>query len=430
MKLKQTSKGFTLIELLVVIAIIAILAAILFPVFAKAREKARQAKCMSNQRQIGLAIMMYVQDNNETYPAANTVWTNVNIPAGILVCPDLTNVANGYVYNGIDLGNTETTSYVWNNPPVPQKLGKITSPELTVCTADGNNSSLNPYGLTSNAYDYINVANEIDFHRHGGTIAYASYADGHVAILTNDTVAATSVNNAWATNGNASMANLDTVGNVGWAQFAGISTPVSNNIPANLAVTTNESYYINPIDDTDTNVNDFVAITPISNNVPMANPPGTKDSWSVDWGFYWPTSPALGSITGPINGTTNECVGNIFYNDSNAHQYVNDGWQIVVKSFPYQRTVTIYTGDYRTGYSIQCGFNPSNFVPVTTTTYAEPNNGGSNTCWYSFTYSALDSNNLVIRILADAKCGGVSALGNTFNIGLGAVAVEKPVVSQ
>src|SRR5437016_13624599 len=62
MRRRHDHHGFTLIELLVVIAIIAILAAILFPVFAQAREKARQAVCLSNQKQIGTAIMMYAQD--------------------------------------------------------------------------------------------------------------------------------------------------------------------------------------------------------------------------------------------------------------------------------------------------------------------------------------------------------------------------------
>jgi prepilin-type N-terminal cleavage/methylation domain-containing protein/prepilin-type processing-associated H-X9-DG protein len=64
----QPGAGFTLIELLVVIAIIAILAAILFPVFAKARDKARQTSCASNLRQVGTAVMLYTQDYDETYP--------------------------------------------------------------------------------------------------------------------------------------------------------------------------------------------------------------------------------------------------------------------------------------------------------------------------------------------------------------------------
>ncbi len=66
-------RGFTLIELLVVIAIIAILAAILFPVFARARAKARQASCQSNLKQIGTAILMYCQDYDERMP-----WLYVN----------------------------------------------------------------------------------------------------------------------------------------------------------------------------------------------------------------------------------------------------------------------------------------------------------------------------------------------------------------
>jgi prepilin-type N-terminal cleavage/methylation domain-containing protein len=65
----RTTRGFTLIELLVVIAIIAILAAILFPVFARAREQARKTTCMSNMKQITLSMMQYTQDYDERYPA-------------------------------------------------------------------------------------------------------------------------------------------------------------------------------------------------------------------------------------------------------------------------------------------------------------------------------------------------------------------------
>jgi prepilin-type N-terminal cleavage/methylation domain-containing protein len=65
---KPSRRGFTLIELLVVVAIIAVLAAILFPVFAQARERARRTSCLSNCRQIGLAFMQYAQDNDEYFP--------------------------------------------------------------------------------------------------------------------------------------------------------------------------------------------------------------------------------------------------------------------------------------------------------------------------------------------------------------------------
>jgi len=66
--------GFTLIELLVVIAIIAILAAILFPVFAKAREKARQSSCLSNVKQIMLGVLQYCQDYDENLPIGTSYW--------------------------------------------------------------------------------------------------------------------------------------------------------------------------------------------------------------------------------------------------------------------------------------------------------------------------------------------------------------------
>ncbi len=70
------ARGFTLIELLVVIAIIAILAAILFPVFATAREKARQTSCLSNLKQTALAVLMYTQDYDENYPKSEFVDQN------------------------------------------------------------------------------------------------------------------------------------------------------------------------------------------------------------------------------------------------------------------------------------------------------------------------------------------------------------------
>jgi prepilin-type N-terminal cleavage/methylation domain-containing protein/prepilin-type processing-associated H-X9-DG protein len=76
----RTQYGFTLIELLVVIAIIAILAAILFPVFARARENARRTSCLSNLRQMGLAAMQYVQDYDDSFPRANAVTPTTDRP--------------------------------------------------------------------------------------------------------------------------------------------------------------------------------------------------------------------------------------------------------------------------------------------------------------------------------------------------------------
>ena len=82
-------KGFTLIELLVVIAIIAILAAILFPVFAQAREKARAASCLSNCKQVGTAIQLYTDDYDETLPGSNDVDRAETWPSGLNnMCPD------------------------------------------------------------------------------------------------------------------------------------------------------------------------------------------------------------------------------------------------------------------------------------------------------------------------------------------------------
>ena len=157
-----TRKGFTLIELLVVIAIIAVLAAILFPVFAQAREKARQSSCMNNQRQLALAIQIYTQDNNGMLPTAANVWTSININSKIMVCPTSPKtVVNSYCYNNLISG---------------MALGNLDSPALTILTTDGI-SSTTP-GLEANiAYS---VANINPLHANANFIA--SYVDGHVVM--------------------------------------------------------------------------------------------------------------------------------------------------------------------------------------------------------------------------------------------------------
>ena len=136
---RRRTNAFTLIELLVVIAIIAILAAILFPVFAQAREKARAISCMSNLRQIGFASAMYTQDNDETLPLGYTwdqnngawggdMWTvslqpyiqKMGPANGNIINGELTGIANVFTCpsihftkdtNGNTVGNTVAYGY-------------------------------------------------------------------------------------------------------------------------------------------------------------------------------------------------------------------------------------------------------------------------------------------------------------------------------
>jgi len=123
----QRRSGFTLIELLVVIAIIAILAAILFPVFATAREKARQTSCSSNLKQLGLAFVQYTQDYDETWPEGlNTYgqgWAGRIYPyvksKGVFACPDDSNQQNSLTACA-SCTNASTLSYGYNrNLPSP-----------------------------------------------------------------------------------------------------------------------------------------------------------------------------------------------------------------------------------------------------------------------------------------------------------------------
>lgn len=170
--IRSTKLGaFTLIELLVSIAIIAILAAILFPVFAKAREKARQTSCASNLKQIGLAFMQYVQDYDETEP--------YNGPANQPTPPSTNNVAidfdyPGWISNSLisytkaqqlyrcpsreqgwkdPNNNNLPISYGYNyeamyfgagsvNGPVAPTLAGIGSPSTLIVMGDGDNSWL------------------------------------------------------------------------------------------------------------------------------------------------------------------------------------------------------------------------------------------------------------------------------------------------
>jgi prepilin-type N-terminal cleavage/methylation domain-containing protein/prepilin-type processing-associated H-X9-DG protein len=147
--------GFTLIELLVVIAIIAILAAILFPVFAKAREKARQTTCLNNQKQIATAALMYAQDHEELLPSS---WGELTLDKGALVCPTAgKKVTNGYVYPEAYAGKGLTDL----DPPTDYAL-----------VSDGQSTGALPnlaYGQTDVAYRHAKKA-------------ITAYADGHVGM--------------------------------------------------------------------------------------------------------------------------------------------------------------------------------------------------------------------------------------------------------
>jgi prepilin-type N-terminal cleavage/methylation domain-containing protein/prepilin-type processing-associated H-X9-DG protein len=116
---KTNKNAFTLIELLVVIAIIAILAAILFPVFAQARAKARQATALSNLKQIGNAVLMYLQDYDETYPMTmETVSTGVPNTVSYWAVQNYQGALNPYIKMGRGVEKKEN---VWFDPGDPDR---------------------------------------------------------------------------------------------------------------------------------------------------------------------------------------------------------------------------------------------------------------------------------------------------------------------
>ncbi len=211
----RAHKGFTLIELLVVIAIIAILAAILFPVFAKAREKARQTSCMSNIKQIVLGFAMYVQDYDESFPveppSPNDPVTQPGFPDQIqpyiknyqlFVCPD------GFDAPTRASNNYQKLSYGWNDtlsPPLKAgttsnpsalSLGQIGRPaqcflvgdahQIELCWGDANGGSLLNYmvfagkcGWTFSGCGTLAGGLAADAARHNGG-ENVGFVDGHV----------------------------------------------------------------------------------------------------------------------------------------------------------------------------------------------------------------------------------------------------------
>ena len=153
-------RGFTLIELLVVIVIIAVLASLLAPVFISAQEKAAQATCLSNVRQIATTAIMYAHDNNTLFPTGDVAWIALNLPAGVRKCP----TANPKIW--------PNNTYGFNSCLGGVGIGAMNRPMSTIVVADGGNAA----GLLVQATD-------VEMRHQGKFIA--SFLDGHAAMVAN-----------------------------------------------------------------------------------------------------------------------------------------------------------------------------------------------------------------------------------------------------
>ena len=189
LSVRRGDNGFTLIELLVVIAIIAILAAILFPVFAQVREKARQATCTSNMKQLGLATLQYEQDYDEMNPIvaiSGATPTTTYFPWAIYPY-----VKSFNVYKCPDDSSTDVSSYALNNN-VQGSTTVFTNPSVSVLMMDSGalpsiNLTVPDHGLNQ---DFSDGGAAWHFVRTGPTVPYhisnrctnVLFCDGHVHI--------------------------------------------------------------------------------------------------------------------------------------------------------------------------------------------------------------------------------------------------------
>jgi prepilin-type N-terminal cleavage/methylation domain-containing protein/prepilin-type processing-associated H-X9-DG protein len=215
---KRVHSAFTLIELLVVIAIIAILAAILFPVFAQAREKSRQASCSSNLRQIGVAILLYAQDYDEVLPLGSymdptnsspTPWMNIVDPYvkggyptraadsgtrtfGIYACPSFdpsligNRPSHSYAVNRVYMpSHINEAIPVWGRPS-PASLAVFAFPAQTVFVAEAAGSRIftdgddvNSWAGSPNVVQQTQAVYLLARGRHSNGSNYL-FGDGHV----------------------------------------------------------------------------------------------------------------------------------------------------------------------------------------------------------------------------------------------------------
>ncbi len=180
--IQNTKKGFTLIELLVVIAIIAILAAILFPVFARARENARRSSCSSNIKQIGLGFQQYIQDYDERFPLVaggasgpNNSVAPPNLSQGwaiqlqpylkstqIFQCPSEPNSAANVNATVAGYGGQGYSDYWYNSRLGGRSQAQIEQVSSTIINGDGQNGSaayaFNGEAVTNTGIDPVNGA--------------------------------------------------------------------------------------------------------------------------------------------------------------------------------------------------------------------------------------------------------------------------------